>query len=338
MTALADAPVSVPDNTIASYSDLGTFAQCRRQWWLRTYRKLRLIDEPPTGALPFGSRIHKALEAYYDGTVASPVTAWEALMAHEFAVAEANGNPFIDALDKESKLGHRMLEGYVEWLDQEGEDAYFDTVAVEQALSANLPLTVDIDGSSHEVNVLVRGKLDRGMRRKSDGTLYVGDFKTAANFGESTIFGLVNSPQPRIYRRLLKAHNPDSDVRGVVYTLLRKVMRTATAKPPFYKRVTIEISELDQAAYDARLIGAVEQVASAQVRLDRGEDPNRVAYFNTGWWCSSCPFKLPCGLMQSAPQGAEDMLSDLYTVGNPWARYVGDGAQAPDDTEVATSF
>jgi PD-(D/E)XK nuclease superfamily len=324
---------TIPGNTVASYSDLGTFGQCRRRWWLQTYRRLRRIDEPPTGPLPFGSRVHAALEAYYDGTVETPVQAWDALMAHEYAVAEANGNPYTEALDKESKLGHRMMEGYLEWLAEEGEDAYWDITGVELALAHELPMVVDTPDGDQEVTILLRGKLDRRLRRKSDGAIYVGDHKTAGNFGEATMATLYKSPQPRIYRRLLKIQDPTTDVRGVVYTLLRKVLRTPTAKPPFYKRVTIEISEADQAAYDVRLEGVVTDLVKTRFALDAGADPRRAAYFQPGWWCSTCPFRLPCDLMQTTPQGAEDMLADLYTETDPWARYL----EHPGQDEIAAA-
>jgi hypothetical protein len=161
---------------------------------------------------------------------------------------------------------------------------------------------------------------------------------TMANFGEPAMFALQHSPQPRIYRRLLLANGAGEHVAGVVYTLLRKVKRTSTAKPPFYKRMTIEINDNDQAAYDARLIGTVEQLAITRVRLDDGADHRQAAFFNTGWWCSSCPFKLPCQVMQDNPAGAEAMLADLYTEGDPWARYMTDGNGSPDDSEVSALF
>lgn len=315
-------PVTVPENTIASFSDLGTFGQCRRRWWLATYRGLRRVDEPVTGPLPFGSRIHSALEAFYDGTVAEPATAWNALMAHEYAVDEANGGWNTAALDKESKLGHRMLEGYLEWLAEEGEDAAWDVIGVETKLHHWATLAVSIDGVPHEVSVLFRGKLDRRLRRKSDGAIYVGDFKTMQNFGEPAMLTMELSPQGPLYVMLEKQQDPGSDVRGVVYTLLRKVLRTPTAKPPFYKRLTVEINQATADAYRIRLIGATEQLAQAKVRLDRDEDPARVAYFQPGWWCATCPFKLPCGLMQHTPESAEAMLDDLYTETDPWARYL----------------
>lgn len=328
---LTPVAVHVPDNTVASFSDLGTFGQCRRRWWLQTYRKLRKIDEPPTGPLPFGSRIHAALEAFYDGTVDTPVAAWNQLMSHEFEVDKTNGDWNREPLDKESRLGHRMLEGYLDWLDETGEDAIWEITGVETKLSHYLPLTVDIDGVPHEVTILVRGKLDRRKRRKSDGAVYVDDFKTMGNFGEPAMLALELSPQPRLYRMLEKAQAPEDQwTAGVSFTLLRKVLRTPTAKPPFYKRVTIEVNDAEQAAYDTRLKGAVESLVRVQIRLDQGEDPNRVAYFQPGWHCATCPFKLPCGLMQHTPQAAESMLADLYTEGDPWARYMADQAGDAD--------
>jgi hypothetical protein len=113
------------------------------------------------------------------------------------------------------------------------------------------------------------------------------------------------------------------------------VLRTPTAKPPFYKRVTVEISPADQEAYDVRLEGAVESLARTRAKLDSGADPRRVAHFSPGWWCATCPFRLPCDLMQTTPAGAEDMLTDLYTEGDPWARYMADQA---GDAEVESAL
>jgi hypothetical protein len=325
--------VHVPDNTVASFSSLGQFHQCRRRWWLGDYRKLRRIDEPPTGALPFGSRVHNALEAYGDGTVEDPAVAWKQLMAHEFAVDEANGGWHTAELDKESKLGYRMLEGYLEWLEETGEDAYWEVTGVETKLSHHLTITVDTPDGDQELVVLVRGKLDRRRRRKSDDAVYVDDYKTMGNFGEPAMLSLEMSPQPRLYRMLELQQAPeDQRTAGVSFTLLRKVLRTPTAKPPFYKRVTIEINDDEQEAYNVRLQGAVTDLARAKFALDSGADPRRAAYFTPGWHCATCPFKLPCQLMQHTPAGAEDMLADLYTEGDPWARYMADQA---GDAEIS---
>jgi hypothetical protein len=39
--------------------------------------------------------------------------------------------------------------------------------------------------------------------------------------------------------------------------------------------------------------------------------------------------------MQNTPEGAEDMLADLYTQGDPWARYMADNA---GDAEVESAM
>jgi hypothetical protein len=58
-----------------------------------------------------------------------------------------------------------------------------------------------------------------------------------------------------------------------------------------------------------------------------------VAPFQPSWACGSCPFKLPCQLMQHSPKGAEDMLADLYTTSDPFARYLAD----PGADEIAAA-
>jgi hypothetical protein len=332
--AVPAVPALIPANTIASYSDLGKHAQCKRAWWLSTYRRLRPLDEPPTGPLPFGSRIHAALEAYYDGTLPSPVLAWTALMAHEYAVDESNGGMHTASLDKESKLGHTMLEGYLEWVDESGEDAKYEVIGVEDQLQQYLTMEARVDGEDYVVSVLVRGKLDRRLRRKSDGAVLVGDFKTTASVAETAIADQLASPQPRLYLMLERAHAPqDQWSAGFVITMLRKVLRTKTSNPPYYMRLEHTVTPVELEAYTARLRGAVEDLATTQLRLDAGRDPREVAYFNPGWWCKTCPFKLACDLMQTQPAGAEAMLSDLFYEGDVWARYL---AAAPGETGDAS--
>jgi hypothetical protein len=180
--------------------------------------------------------------------------------------------------------------------------------------------------------VLIRGKLDRQLRRKSDGARFVGDFKTTASTGETAIGDLMKSPQPRLYLMLEEANSPDERAAGFVVTMLRKVLRSGRATPPFYVRLTHEVSPLELSAYSYRLRGAIEDLATTKLRLDAGRDPREVAYFNPGWWCKTCPFKAPCDLMQFNPAGAEDMIADLYTEGDPWARY-SQGAE-PGQAEI----
>ena len=48
-----------------SNSELQTFKDCRRRWWLNYYRRLQPKQKDMTGALALGTRIHAALDAHY---------------------------------------------------------------------------------------------------------------------------------------------------------------------------------------------------------------------------------------------------------------------------------
>jgi len=326
----------IPGNTVASYSDLGKHSQCKRAWYWGTYLKLKSVTEPQQGALPFGSRIHQALEAYYDGTVETPVEAWGPLMEHAYAIAAAQGT-FTDGLDKENKLGHTMLDGYLEWSEAEGTESRYKTISVETALTHLLELVVDTGGGDLEpVTVLVRGKIDRRKLDTFTGAVYVDDFKTTASGLETALADLVRSPQPRLYLMLEKQSAPEDQwSAGFIVTLLRKVLRSARATPPFYYRHIQSVSPVELDMYQRRLEGSIADLVTTQRRLDRGEDPERAAHFSPGWWCKTCPFKDPCLIRQDNPKGSDAMLADLYEQGDPWARYMGD--PTPDTDAVSQS-
>lgn len=305
---------------IVTLSDMGKFQNCPRLWWLASYRGLRRIAEPRTGAMPFGSRVHLALQAYYDGRVETPVAAWFELMAQEYAIAEQTG-AFTDDLEKEDRLGQAMLEGYLDWMLAEGHDSEYDVVGVEVKLSADLL----VDTPDGPVTVLVAGKPDRRLRRRADNSLWIDDFKTTGNFGTGVLDSLVRSPQPRMYMLLEQRQLGGGEkvwTAGAVFTLLRKVLRTKTSNPPYYLRQVVRISAHDLDQYRIRTEAVIESMARATMRLERGEDHRRVVPFHPTWQCGTCPMKLPCHAFQAdSEQAAEDMLAELYVAVDPMERY-----------------
>lgn len=313
-----------------TYSGLGKFVQCRRMWYLSEYLGLRRKDEPHTGPLPFGSRIHSALELWGKGKIDAPVDIWDALMAAEYTHASSLGH-FTDKLDKENKLGHVMLSGFPGWLEEEGFWAKFETVSVETALTDHIMVPVLLDGEVQEVKVLIRGKADQIIRRKADGAHFILDWKTTSALAESVLGVLSKSPQTRIYALLAKAANPQLKFYGGYIVLLRKVLQTKTANPPFYGQLEIPISKADMMAYRLRLRGAVQDMVTVYRQLEKGHDPDLVAYFTPSRVsCTTCPFKNPCDLMASYPAGAKDMLADLYETHDPFERY----AKGTDDDNL----
>ena len=297
-----------PDHLTVTYSGLGKFSQCRRMWHLAEYRGLRRKDEEArTGPLPFGGRIHTALELWVKGKIEQPVDIWNSLMNAEYVWAEAQG--FItEKLDKEAKMGHVMLTGLPEWMETEGFSA---------------PVLV---------KVLIRGKADMILRRKMDDSYWILDWKTTSALAESVLAVLAKSPQTRIYALLAKLANPQLKFYGGQLVLLRKVLQTAAAKPPFYAQLEIPISKSDMMAYRRRLNAAVQDMANVWAALQAGAHPDDVAYFTPSRpSCMTCAFRQPCDLMASYPAGAEDMLAQLYVHHDPFERYTAMGGKEGDE-------
>ena len=149
-----------------SNSELQTFKDCRRKWWFQYYRRLQPKYKDVTGALALGSRIHAALDDYYaNGTPllhahANLVNAEKAMLLEEFKD--------VSELEKEAELGHIMLDGYLQWVEENGIDAELEMISTEEQITAPL-----FNGE-----VELTGKLDMRVRRKADGVRMFRDFKT----------------------------------------------------------------------------------------------------------------------------------------------------------------
>jgi intein/homing endonuclease/CRISPR/Cas system-associated exonuclease Cas4 (RecB family) len=148
-----------------SNSELQVFKDCRRKWWLNYYRRLQPRQKEYTGPLALGSRIHEALDRYYSKDIPL-LDAYAELVQEEMdkMVAEYRDT---SSLESEAELGRIMLEGYLEWVENEGIDAELEMISTEEIIS--MPL---MDGE-----VELQGKLDMRVRRLSDGVRMFRDFK-----------------------------------------------------------------------------------------------------------------------------------------------------------------
>ena len=156
-----------------SNSEITMFKRCKRKWWLSYVLRLRPKAREVVGPLPLGSRVHKALEVHYRDGV--PL-----LEAHQKLVDEARVEIAMEGLlddgklDEEAELGRIMLEGYLEWVAEEGLDSDLELLDVEQVLKYEFPLSRGA--------ITLMGKIDQRVFKKFTGTRAVLDFKTAANF------------------------------------------------------------------------------------------------------------------------------------------------------------
>jgi hypothetical protein len=242
-----------------------TFLRCRRKWWLSEVRRLAPNGYDPTGPLRSGSRVHVALEAVYtpDGEPYAALKEaqdadWQTYTA---SVVEAAGEPdpaIAEAFTKDCELERIMLEGYMEWIAETGEDANLDVLSTEEI--------VTVPGSAFAPDLVERfaefdvvGKMDMRLRRRSDGARLFLDHKTARNLADS-MPTLHMDPQMLHYHWLESMTTDGAWCDGALYNVLKKVKRTKAAKPPFYARYEVRHNEHEIASYQARMTAIIREM------------------------------------------------------------------------------
>lgn len=312
--------------TQTSYSDITRASWCARQWYLGTYLRLRLIKEPISGPLPFGTRYHLVLDharkadREYDADWLQDK--WAELSQHEWDYIRTKWDitERTERELKEHRMGHAMLGAYPQWLEQTQHEATWEHMDAEHQYGEWINVKMP-DG--REVGLLLRGKSDVRERRRSDGAVFIRDDKTSGDLSPNTVDKQELSVQGPLYLWLERREAPkDQWSAGVSYTMHRKVMHTARATPPFFVRLDVQISPERFKAAQRNIMAKIAVVLLMTEQLDQGQHPDLIAPYTAGWWCNNCPFKAPCGLMQRGYKaGAADMLAEKYEQGDPFERY-----------------
>jgi hypothetical protein len=302
-------------------SELQTYKRCRRQWWLRYYRKMGLKAKSPVGALQLGTRVHTCLEALYNGD--DPLEVHDALV--EEAVVEVPSKE--KELRAEADLSRAMLEGFVQWLEETGEDSDLEVVSTERVLEHEM----NISGTP----VTLRGKVDMLVRRGRDDNLMIMDHKTTGRGFEPLERSLRTSEQLLTYLYLQHQQEGEDKARGASYNMLRKTKRTARAVPPFFRRVDILHTDAEIAAFGIRLRGELEDLLHTEFLLDDGHSHLEAAYPTPDDWCAWCDYRQVCPLFDrpDMPEAAAEVIEHLFVEVDPNERY--NETSAPNE-EVAT--
>ena len=108
---------------------------------------------------------------------------------------------------------------------------------------------------------------------------------------------------------------------GGLFTLLKKVKRTANAKPPFYEQFEVRHNIFTMRAFWTRIHGTITDLMRTKTALDSGESHLAVAYPRPSQDCTwKCPFFAVCPLMDDG-SAAEGMITNLFEVADPYAYY-----------------
>jgi hypothetical protein len=293
-----------------SNSEIQTFKDCRRRWWLTYYRRLQPKYKETTGALALGSRVHEALDQYYSKGV--PLLKAYSDLVENDRLLVADQMFGMETLEKEAELGRVMLEGYLEWVEENGIDAELEMISTEEQITAPL------FGGEVELT----GKLDMRVRRKADGVRLFRDFKTVGG-SLSDFANLAPMNEQILTYMLLESTKADEAerVEGGIFTMLKKVRRTAAAKPPFYDQITVRHNVFALRSFWNRIHGTIADLMRVRKSLDEGEAHAYVAYPRPTRDCKwKCQFFAICPLFDDG-SAAEEALSDMFVEGDPYGYY-----------------
>lgn len=300
-----------------SHSEIKLWQRCRRKWWLRAYRNLEPLVEKKHGAASLGTRVHEALNVMYEAGN-------DAALATLDASIEADCEEYpeqAEEIRKEGDKARAMVEGYIEWAAEQGTDEDLEVISSETAVEVRMP---GIEG------LTLVGKMDQRVRRRSTGERLFRDYKTVDDFSRVRLLPL--DTQMKHYHLLEfltlieETGLPPDDLEeqrtgGGLYTMLRKVKRTARAKPPFYMEETVRHNLDTLRAYYHHVAAVAAEIVWAERRLAEGMDPRSVAVPNPTRDCSwDCEFLAVCSMFDDGSD-AEGMVESIYKVGDHMARY-----------------
>jgi len=323
-------------------SELQTFKACKRKWWLAYWRKLTPRKEDVTGVRGLGTRLHLALAERYSigGTELSALEMLRDSFAADLdMLLEQQRLEEHAELLKDKELGMIMLEGYFEWVAEEGVDIGLDIYAVEAEVSAPLGLVDVLSGAPIEL----LGRLDTRARREIDGAKMFLDHKSVGSFSQATNT-LHMDEQMLMYHLLeildaMKDGTPFEQVDrcdGGIYNMLRRVKRTSRAKPPFYHREEVHHNLHELRSFYYRVMNTIADIMHLEQELAHTppEDQHKVAYPRPSRDCTwSCDYFAVCPLFDDGSH-AEGLLNSAFVEYDPLSRYI-DMENGLDEGETA---
>lgn len=308
-----------------SNSQVQLFKSCRRRWYLATYRGLQEAVESPLGVRQVGHRIHRALSEFYAPPGVAPIDPrvaldrlidedWSALVDNPAARLLVDEPNFHIKFRAQADLERIIIDGYVEWCRETGADSELCVTEPEAYMEVYLA----------ELNSVLIGRLDVRVTRTTGGVtqrLFI-DHKVVGNVS-TTVSTLRLDEQLQWYMLLeLLSGGDDLDRSvGAIYNILRRVKRTAQAKPPFFSRVEVHHNPIQLTSFLHRTLGTLRDMLAVYDALDSGADHRSVAYPTPTRDCPwRCQFFQVCSMLDDGSR-AEDALSQLYVVGDPLGYY-----------------
>jgi hypothetical protein len=320
-------------------SELALKRRCSRKWYFNHYLKIFRQRETMNEAQYTGILVHLALaEMYNKGQDPLGLIAFQAATdraSEEQALigatdmTQATIEKNIQVIGIAEEFANIIVEGYIEWLEEEGADSYLQFLSAETELAVRFPAeTIQDMRPGNEVFLL--GKLDaRFLDERSDATVFM-DHKTVQNFPDMEKWAHLN-PQFLYYGlieyldMLSQAEagegGPGIWTDGGIINMLRKVKRTARSNPPFFKRKDVRHSIHELRNFFARTSGEIMAILDDEDQLDAGVDHHIVCAPNATRDCAwDCPYIQLCSIVDDGSD-ATGFIDEAFVVGDPLRRY-----------------
>lgn len=298
-------------------SEMRAYMRCRRKWYLNYYRGLQPTGLDFNKPLSIGQRVHEVLSVYYQPGTERIVPLDYFRMTVD---RDVEAHPEQESeIRKEADLCEAMLEGYFEWLAEEGEDSDLEVIEPEAEMEAPL----------EGLDATLLSKIDARVRRISDGKVFALEHKTVADLKKpvrklQVDTQLLTEHLVEFLHDLGDGGSADAPkATGALYNMLRKVKRTASAKPPFFGREEVRHNVEELRNHWRHVAQVAAEIAELRSKLDGGADHHDVCYPSPTNDCDwDCEFKNVClaGLFDDGSD-PEPLLADLYAVGDPLERY-----------------
>lgn len=291
-----------------SHSEMQTYKDCKRRWYLQYYLKLVKRYQAPRRAADIGIAVHAALHQYYVlGGQSNPDARVEAMkylkVAEDEALATDLSTEDMKEIREIFEIANILTKGYFEWLEETGADDNWEITGSEERLTAPGPLP----------GTEVKGYVDLRGTHKPSNDLLVVDTKVVASIGDVLKTLHLNEQGP-LYALLMKVNEGD-DKRGfrVVWNMIKRNKQTSRAKGPFYQRYELAINPQQLQQFYAQLQGQLHDMMETDRRLSSGEHHVMVAYPNPTSDCSwKCPYLALCGAMNDPRMDVPWLIENNY--------------------------
>ena len=316
-------------------SEVQISQRCWRKWYLSQFRRLVARSERINESRFLGDLVHAALAEMY-GLGQDPIAVVTLICAQH---TQAQEDMLTDALEggvviieeniriieSARKFAVLMIEGYMEWLQEEGADSYLSVVGAEAEVSVLLP----VDSLPQPVTLLSKQDL-KVLDQRTNARCFL-DHKTVDKFGDRTRWAHLD-PQFYFYSLvdylLASIDQQQNQTEEIIWTdggilnMLRKVKRTARATPPFYMRHEVRHTMIELQNYFIRLTGLATKILQAEELLTNGVDHKLACPPNPTRDCVwDCQFFALCGMMDDGSD-SEGYIEATYKLGDPMARYL----------------